>query len=211
MARRQSPGASLPARVALRQKARSPDPRPPQIAELAAAGQLTPAVAEAALTLLQLCKERGVEAGIVRTMQMVAMEIGEALARQHAPPSTRLVEALAPLDLGDEKEEEEARRLMAAAFAPGGEVTRDEFVADVLFFLEARCAAMTFFSSALTRRVARAQSLDETENAFTASVSEAVQSGSNEAFLEVKRASDGRRDARMRMSGLLALAKEFAA
>lgn len=40
-----------------------------------------------------------------------------------------------------------------------------------------------------------------------ASVSEAVQSGSNEAFQEVKLASDGRREARIRMSGLLALAQ----
>jgi hypothetical protein len=54
------------------------------------------------------------------------------------------------------------------------------------------------------------QSLDDSENAFTASVSEAVQSGTNEAFLEVKKAADGRRDARIRMSGLLVLAREMA-
>ena len=40
-----------------------------------------------------------------------------------------------------------------------------------------------------------------------ARVSEAVQSGSNEAFQEVKLASDGRREARIRMSALLALAQ----
>ena len=113
----------------------------PQIRELSAAGQLTPAVAEAALTLLQLCKQRGVEPAIIATMQRIAMEIGEALARQHAPPSTRLVEALAPLDLGDEEQEEEARRLMAAAFAPGGDCSRETFIEDVTFFLEARRAS----------------------------------------------------------------------
>ena len=51
------------------------------------------------------------------------------------------------------------------------------------------------------------QSLDDSENAFVASVSEAVQSGSNEAFQQVKLASDGRREARIRMSGLLAMAQ----
>ena len=49
--------------------------------------------------------------------------------------------------------------------------------------------------------------MEDSENAFVASVSEAVQSGSNEAFREVKLASDGRREARIRMSGLLALAQ----
>ena len=142
-------------------------------------------------------------------MTRVAMEIGEALARQHAPPSTRLVEALAPLDLGSADEEALARRLMTEAFAPGGECSRESFIEDVTFFLEARCAAM-----AITRPEAGltlfAQSLDDSENAFTASVAETVQSGSNEAFLEAKQAADGRRDARMRMNGLLALAREIA-
>ncbi len=95
-------------------------------------------MAEAALTLLQLCKQRGVEPAIVTTMQLVAMEIGEALSRQHAPPSTRLVEVLAQLDLGSEDEEAEAKRLMAAAFAPGGECSRETFIEDVTFFLSAR-------------------------------------------------------------------------
>jgi len=110
---------------------------------LSAEGQLTPAVGEAALTLLQLFKSRGVEAAVLTTMQMVAMQIGEALARQHAPPTTRLVETLALLDLGVEEEEEEARRLMTEAFGPGGVCTRDAFIEDVTFFLEARCAAMS--------------------------------------------------------------------
>ena len=113
-----------------------------QIAELSADSKLTPAVGEAALTLLQLFKSRGVESAILTTMQRVAMEIGEALARQHAPPTTRLVETLALLDLGIEAEEDEARRLMREAFAPGGICTRDAFIEDVTFFLEARCAAM---------------------------------------------------------------------
>ena len=132
------------ARLRAGRKARSPafTLPPRQIAGLSADGKLTPAVGEAALTLLQLFKSRGVESAILTTMQMVAVQIGEALARQHAPPTTRLVETLALLDLGIEAEEDEARRLMSEAFAPGGVCTRDAFIEDVTFFLEARRGAL---------------------------------------------------------------------
>lgn len=160
-----------------------------QVAALSAAGQLTPQVADAALALLNLFKSRGVEAQLVTTMSMVTLEIGEALARQYAPPSTRLVQALAELDPEDEAELVEIKLLMAAAFAPGGDCACATFVDDVTFFLE---------------------SLDESENAFIASVAEAVQSGSDAAFQEVKQAQEGRTQARQHMNALLQIARKMA-
>ncbi len=107
------------------------------MAAVAAAGALTPAVAEASLQLLDMCRSRNVEAAVVSTMQRVAMLIGETLARQHAPPSTRLVEALAPLELSDPAQLATARAQLAAAFAPGGTCDREAFCDDVAFFLQA--------------------------------------------------------------------------
>jgi hypothetical protein len=115
-----------------------------QINALSAAGQLTPAVAEASLGLLDVFRTRGMEVQLVRTMQRVAMEIGEALARQHAPPSVRLVESLAAVDLESLIGRAQAKAALSAAFQPGGECTRDSFVSDAEFFLEARLKPRLF-------------------------------------------------------------------
>lgn len=164
---------------------------PTQVASLASAGRITPSVAEAALSLLDACRASpGIEPAVVVTMQHVAMLIGETLARAAAPPTTRLVESLAPLDVSSAEGRAQAQALMAAAFAPGGSCTREEFVADVSFFLE---------------------SLDDTEQGFAASVAETVQKGTDAAFAEVKAAADGRADARRRMAALLELARDAAA
>jgi hypothetical protein len=158
------------------------------VASVAAAGQLTPQVAEAAISLLDACRAHpGVEPAVIATMQRVAMLIGETLARQHAPPSTRLVEALSALELNDSAQRSEAVRLLQASFAPGGACSREQFIEDVSFFLE---------------------SLAESEGAFNASVQETVEKGSAAAFEDVKAAAEGRRDARARITALLALARE---